>query len=95
MTIVRDDGVIEPTTGWLRRNVHNTGSGNTWTRLLIDYSTGLYSGSIYDDASVLAALPGEAHCNLSVSAVKPPPVYEPEVLLFLDWLSKHHAAASS
>lgn len=46
------------------------GAGNTWCRLLIEYSTGIYTGSVYDDASLLGPLPGEFKCNWQVSAVK-------------------------
>ena len=65
----------------------NTGSGNTWTRLLIDYSTGVYTGCIYDDASILSALPGETRCDHSVSAVKAHPFYEVKTLLDLESVS--------
>lgn len=46
------------------------GAGNTWCRLLIEYSTGIYTGSVYDDSSLLEPLPGEFKCNWQVSAVK-------------------------
>ncbi|RYH28432.1 hypothetical protein EON65_12145, partial [archaeon] len=46
------------------------GSGNTWGRLLIEYSTGVYTGSVYNDASLLPPLPGEFTCNWQVSVVK-------------------------
>ena len=35
------------------------GSGNTWLRLLIEYSTATYSGSIYGDKTLFKILPGE------------------------------------
>lgn len=46
------------------------GSGNTWGRLLIEHATGVYTGSVYNDASLLQALPGEFTCDWRVSAVK-------------------------
>lgn len=49
------------------------GSGNTWLRLLIDWSTGIYTGSFYDDKDLLRILPGESRCDKSVSAIKAHP----------------------
>lgn len=49
------------------------GSGNTWTRLLIEYATGIYTGSMYNDDSLVRVLPGEFTCNTSVSVVKAHP----------------------
>jgi hypothetical protein len=49
------------------------GSGNTWGRLLIEYATGIYSGSVYNDISLLSVLPGEFTCNWQVSVVKAHP----------------------
>lgn len=46
------------------------GSGNTWCRLLIEHATGIYTGSVYNDDSLLKALPGEFTCSWTVSAVK-------------------------
>ena len=46
------------------------GSGNTWCRLLIEYATGIYTGSVYNDKSLLHALPGEFTCNKQVSVIK-------------------------
>jgi len=46
------------------------GSGNTWSRLLIEYSTGILSGSVYNDRSLLEELPGEFTCSWTVSVVK-------------------------
>jgi hypothetical protein len=46
------------------------GSGNTWCRLLIEYATGIYTGSVYNDKSLLHSLPGEFTCNSQVSAIK-------------------------
>jgi hypothetical protein len=47
--------------------------GNTWCRLLIEYATGIYSGSIYNDSSLMKALPGEVHCSKRVSVIKAHP----------------------
>jgi hypothetical protein len=49
------------------------GSGNTWGRLLIEYATGIYSGSVYNDKTLLETLPGEFTCNWQVSVVKAHP----------------------
>lgn len=49
------------------------GSGNTWVRLLIDYSTGVFSGSMYHDRALFDTLPGERHCNRKVSVIKAHP----------------------
>lgn len=46
------------------------GSGNTWTRLLIEFATGYYTGSVYDDKTLLKALPGEWTCSSQVVMVK-------------------------
>ena len=47
------------------------GSGNTWTRLLIEYASGAYTGSVYNDTEFLLNIfPGEAACDSSVAAVK-------------------------
>jgi Sulfotransferase domain len=46
------------------------GSGNTWVRQLIEYATGIYSGSIYDDKSLTNILPGELECNNRQSVIK-------------------------
>ena len=52
-------------------------SGNTWGRLLIEYATGIYSGSVYNDQSLLQALPGEFTCNWQVSVIKVHPHTHP------------------
>lgn len=49
------------------------GAGNTWIRMLLDYSTGIYTGSIYGDPSLLPLLPGEGRCDRSVVAIKAHP----------------------
>ena len=46
------------------------GSGNTWTRLLIEYSTGYLTGSVNADYNFAATLPGEFTCNKSLSILK-------------------------
>lgn len=38
------------------------GSGNTWLRLLVEYATGYYTSSHYNDKKLVKELPGEAHC---------------------------------
>lgn len=49
------------------------GSGNTWTRLLIEYATGFVSGSLYNDRQLAEFLPGELFCSRNVSVVKAHP----------------------
>ena len=46
------------------------GSGNTWLRLLIEYSTGVYTGSVYNDSVLAEILPAEGLCHHFVSAIK-------------------------
>lgn len=53
------------------------GSGNTWARLLIEHSTNILTGSVYNDAKLLKALPGEFKCNYEVSVVKVHPHTHP------------------
>ena len=43
------------------------GSGNTWTRLLLEYSTGIYTGSVYSDTTLYDILPAEADCGRTMS----------------------------
>ena len=57
------------------------GSGNTWGRLLIEYATGVYSGSVYNDKSLLEVLPGEFTCNFQVSVIKVHPHTHPGIEL--------------
>lgn len=52
------------------KHLRITGSGNTWLRLLIEYSTGVYTGSVYNDPALMHLLPGEGVCDHSVSAIK-------------------------
>ena len=51
------------------------GTGNTWIRMLLDYSTGTYTGAIYGDPSLLPLLPGEGRCDRSVVALKAHPTH--------------------
>jgi hypothetical protein len=47
------------------------GSGNTWARLLIEYSTGYFTGSIdVNDFELRQLFTGEAACGLRTSIVK-------------------------
>ncbi|ELU11424.1 hypothetical protein CAPTEDRAFT_193826 [Capitella teleta] len=41
------------------------GSGNTWTRHLIELSTGFYTGAIYKDGLLKKAFPGEGNRSRS------------------------------
>ena len=43
--------------------------------MLLDYATGIYSGSVYGDPSLLPLLPGEGRCDRSVVAVKVHPTH--------------------
>lgn len=49
------------------------GSGNTWVRQLIEFSTGIFSGSIYDDHSLRGILPAELECSNRQSVIKAHP----------------------
>jgi hypothetical protein len=45
------------------------GSGNTWSRLLLEHATGIYTGSIYEDKRLFEVLPGEKKCgNMTVAS---------------------------
>lgn len=46
------------------------GSGNTWARLLIEYGTGIYTGSVYNDKTLKEPLKGEFSCDWTVSVIK-------------------------
>jgi len=35
------------------------GSGNTWSRMLLEYASGVYTGSIYNDITLMPVLPAE------------------------------------
>jgi len=49
------------------------GSGNTWARLLIEYSSGIYTGSIYTDHSLKSVFGGEKSCSFRTSVIKAHP----------------------
>jgi hypothetical protein len=49
------------------------GSGNSWARLLLEFSTGFYSGSIYGDQTLTELFPGEIHCGKRMIVVKAHP----------------------
>ena len=53
------------------------GSGNTWCRLLIEYSTGVLSGSVYNDPTLKTLFPGEFLCNTRESVIKVHPHTHP------------------
>jgi len=56
------------------------GSGNTWTRTLLEQATGIYTGSIYRDESLVnAGFEGECLISRNVIAVKTHSTYEPGV----------------
>jgi hypothetical protein len=46
------------------------GSGNTWARLLLEYASGHFSGSIYHDAALAPLLPAEGDASSRVVVVK-------------------------
>ena len=46
------------------------GSGNTWTRSLLEATTGLLTGSVYNDRCLLRTFPGESECGDRLLAVK-------------------------
>ena len=46
------------------------GSGNTWARMLLEYGSGYYTGSTYDDVDLMDLMPGEGRDDGSVIAVK-------------------------
>ena len=49
------------------------GSGNTWCRLLIEYATGIYTGSLFHDKTLIHVLPGEYTCSTGQSVIKAHP----------------------
>lgn len=53
------------------------GSGNTWARLLLEHSTGIFTGSVYDDPRIVQSLPGEFVCDKTVSIIKAHPHTHP------------------
>jgi hypothetical protein len=46
------------------------GSGNTWTRLLLEHASGFYTGSVYDDVDLMRLLPAEGVDSGAVLVVK-------------------------
>uniref|UniRef100_A0A7S2H1X4 Sulfotransferase domain-containing protein n=1 Tax=Octactis speculum TaxID=3111310 RepID=A0A7S2H1X4_9STRA len=46
------------------------GSGNTWARMLLEYGTGRYSGSTYDDLDLMSLMPAEGRDDSTVVVVK-------------------------
>ena len=46
------------------------GSGTTYTQLLVEYATGVYTGSIYDEDELYSAMPGLAFCGQRLGLVK-------------------------
>jgi len=46
------------------------GSGTTMTQMLLEYATGVYSGSIYDEDELYAVMPGLRACGQRLSVVK-------------------------
>lgn len=58
------------------------GSGNTWTRLLIEYSSGIYTGSVYSDTSLATIFPGEKNCTKNLAVIKAHPNDHPYDRMF-------------
>ena len=46
------------------------GSGTTMTQMLLEFATGVYSGSIYDEDELYAVMPGLRACGQRLSVVK-------------------------
>ena len=46
------------------------GSGNTWVRLLVEYASGVFTGSIYHDTALSPLLPAEGDRSSRVALVK-------------------------
>lgn len=46
------------------------GSGNTWARLLLEYGSGIFTGSVYDDQDLMKTSPAEGVDNGAVVAIK-------------------------
>lgn len=54
------------------------GSGNTWTRTLLEQATGIYTGSIYTDTSLVnAGFDGECIMSSNVIAIKTHATFNP------------------
>jgi len=49
------------------------GSGNTWCRLLIEWATGVLTGSFHADKQLIPILPGESKCDWTVAVLKAHP----------------------
>lgn len=49
------------------------GSGNSWSRLLIEYASGYYTGSLYGDTTLVEVFPAEKYCGLRMIAIKAHP----------------------
>ena len=54
-----------PRTTITRTPIYIIGSGNTWTRLLIDFATGVPTGSVFKPHPA-PHLPGQGHCHQRV-----------------------------
>jgi hypothetical protein len=47
------------------------GSGNTWLRLLVEYATGYFTGSVdVNDKELMSRMPGESVCDPRVALIK-------------------------
>ncbi|EGD73997.1 hypothetical protein PTSG_05694 [Salpingoeca rosetta] len=46
------------------------GSGNTWFRMLLEYGTGFFSSSVYNDFKLKEVMPGELRCDNTTIVVK-------------------------
>jgi len=57
------------------------GSGNTWMRQLLEVSTGIATGSVYNDFSLLSLFPAERRCTIDVLVVKAHASHTPAELL--------------
>lgn len=64
-----------PTTNYLPALLYSfPGSGNTWTRLLLEASTGYYTGSMYEDKYLVKTFQQEkASCSSKLLAIKAHP----------------------
>lgn len=58
------------------------GAGNTWVRQLIEYATGVHTGSMYNDESIESQMPGEKRCDRSVVVVKGHPEHRTFDMVF-------------
>ena len=46
------------------------GSGTTMSQLLLEYATGVYSGSIYPEDELYSIMPGTEFCGRRLSIIK-------------------------